>query len=80
MSDVRLADVNEVGKKVISEIHDVQLYIDGEFVDAESKEQFDNVNPFTNEKINQVASGVRILKRLFRQREKPLKENVAIFH
>ncbi|WP_163528742.1 5-carboxymethyl-2-hydroxymuconate semialdehyde dehydrogenase [Halobacillus ihumii] len=57
MSDVRLADVNEAGKKVISEIHDIQLYIDGEFVDAESKEQFENVSPFTNEKINQVASG-----------------------
>ncbi|MCA0983219.1 5-carboxymethyl-2-hydroxymuconate semialdehyde dehydrogenase [Halobacillus yeomjeoni] len=36
---------------------DIKLYIDGKFVDAESKEQFENLEPFTNEKINAVASG-----------------------
>ncbi|WP_240376808.1 5-carboxymethyl-2-hydroxymuconate semialdehyde dehydrogenase [Bacillus piscicola] len=57
MSTDRLTDVSEAGKKVISSISDIKLYIDGAFVDAESKEQFDNISPYTNEKINSVASG-----------------------
>lgn len=39
------------------EVKDIQLYINGSFVDAESNKRFDNLNPFTNEVINQVAEG-----------------------
>ncbi|MGY4691460.1 5-carboxymethyl-2-hydroxymuconate semialdehyde dehydrogenase [Salibacterium sp. K-3] len=38
-------------------VKDIQHYIDGTFVDAGTKEVFDNYSPFTNEKINAVASG-----------------------
>ncbi|RSL33155.1 5-carboxymethyl-2-hydroxymuconate semialdehyde dehydrogenase [Salibacterium salarium] len=38
-------------------VKDIQHYINGQFVDASSNEVFDNYNPFTNEKINAVASG-----------------------
>lgn len=38
-------------------IKDIQLYINGEFADAASKKTFGNLNPFTNETINQVAEG-----------------------
>lgn len=36
---------------------DVKLYINGEFQSAKSEAQFDNVDPFTNEVINQIAEG-----------------------
>ncbi|GAA0440425.1 5-carboxymethyl-2-hydroxymuconate semialdehyde dehydrogenase [Lentibacillus halophilus] len=39
------------------DIKDIKLYINGSFVDAESKKQFENVSPYSNEKINQVAEG-----------------------
>ncbi|GIN87300.1 aldehyde dehydrogenase [Heyndrickxia sporothermodurans] len=38
-------------------IKDIQLYINGEFVDAASGKSFENRNPFTNEVINYVAEG-----------------------
>lgn len=38
-------------------LDDISLYINGEFVEASSKETFENLSPFTNEKINLVASG-----------------------
>ncbi|MFZ0475155.1 MAG: aldehyde dehydrogenase family protein, partial [Halobacillus sp.] len=57
MNELTLSDINQAGKRVIKEVKDIQLYIDGAFVDAESQEQFDNYNPFANEKINKVASG-----------------------
>jgi 5-carboxymethyl-2-hydroxymuconic-semialdehyde dehydrogenase len=38
-------------------VEDVKLYINGEFVEARSGETFKNINPFTNEPINQVAKG-----------------------
>ena len=38
-------------------VKDVNHYINGEFVPAERKETFENINPFTNEVINEVASG-----------------------
>ncbi|SFF72932.1 5-carboxymethyl-2-hydroxymuconate semialdehyde dehydrogenase [Halobacillus alkaliphilus] len=57
MSELTLSDINQAGKRVIKEVKDIQLYIDGAFVNAENHEQFDNYNPFTNEKINKVASG-----------------------
>jgi 5-carboxymethyl-2-hydroxymuconic-semialdehyde dehydrogenase len=38
---------------------DIKLYINGEFVDAESQRTFENINPFTNEVINEIASGDR---------------------
>ncbi|AXF58006.1 5-carboxymethyl-2-hydroxymuconate semialdehyde dehydrogenase [Salicibibacter kimchii] len=38
-------------------VKDIQLYIDGNFVDAANQEVFSNHNPFTNDKINDVASG-----------------------
>ncbi|MGV3489314.1 MAG: 5-carboxymethyl-2-hydroxymuconate semialdehyde dehydrogenase [Tuberibacillus sp.] len=41
------------------EVKDIQLYINGEFVDARSGKTFDNYNPFTNERINRVAEGDR---------------------
>ncbi|WP_138417711.1 5-carboxymethyl-2-hydroxymuconate semialdehyde dehydrogenase [Aquibacillus sediminis] len=39
------------------QVQDIKLYIDGEFVEAESQATFENISPFTNEKINMVASG-----------------------
>lgn len=38
-------------------VDDVKLYINGEFVNAQSLETFDNINPFTNEVNNKVAEG-----------------------
>ncbi|HET7657974.1 MAG TPA: 5-carboxymethyl-2-hydroxymuconate semialdehyde dehydrogenase [Bacillales bacterium] len=38
-------------------LKDIQLYINGEFTDAESGKTFENVNPFTNERINEIAEG-----------------------
>jgi len=38
-------------------IEDVKLYINGEFIDSSSGETFENINPFTNEITNFVASG-----------------------
>ncbi|PAV28889.1 5-carboxymethyl-2-hydroxymuconate semialdehyde dehydrogenase [Virgibacillus profundi] len=39
------------------ETKDISLYINGEFIDAESGKRFENLNPFTNEVINHVAEG-----------------------
>ncbi|WP_038112527.1 5-carboxymethyl-2-hydroxymuconate semialdehyde dehydrogenase [Tuberibacillus calidus] len=39
------------------EVKDIQLYINGKFVDAVSGKKFDNFNPYTNERINRVAEG-----------------------
>lgn len=36
---------------------DIQLYINGEFVDSASGKTFENFNPFTNEQVNVVAEG-----------------------
>lgn len=36
---------------------DISLYINGEFVGSEAGETFENINPYTNEKINVVAEG-----------------------
>ncbi len=47
----------DMKQKALANVYDVQLYIDGQFVDAESNQQFDNISPFTNEKINSVAAG-----------------------
>ncbi|SEA33995.1 5-carboxymethyl-2-hydroxymuconic-semialdehyde dehydrogenase [Thalassobacillus cyri] len=55
MSSVNV--VTESRQKLQAAVKDVKLYIDGAFVDAESNEKFDNIEPFTNEKINAVASG-----------------------
>lgn len=41
----------------MNSIKDIQLYINGEFVDAASGKSFENRNPFTNEVINYVAEG-----------------------
>ncbi|MFX3675151.1 MAG: 5-carboxymethyl-2-hydroxymuconate semialdehyde dehydrogenase [Paenisporosarcina sp.] len=38
-------------------VDDVKLYINGEFINAQSNRTFDNINPFTNEVINKVAEG-----------------------
>lgn len=38
-------------------IEDVQLYIDGTFVNARSGKTFSNLNPFTNKELNRVAEG-----------------------
>ncbi|WP_181347869.1 5-carboxymethyl-2-hydroxymuconate semialdehyde dehydrogenase [Thalassobacillus sp. CUG 92003] len=55
MSEINLSV--EAAKGYVAQIDDVKLYIDGSFVEAESQEQFDNINPYTNERINAVASG-----------------------
>ncbi|WP_241655892.1 5-carboxymethyl-2-hydroxymuconate semialdehyde dehydrogenase [Halobacillus litoralis] len=55
MSDMHVAASEK--QKALANVHNVQLYIDGRFVNAESNQEFDNINPFTNEKINSVASG-----------------------
>ncbi|MFD2044871.1 5-carboxymethyl-2-hydroxymuconate semialdehyde dehydrogenase [Ornithinibacillus salinisoli] len=39
------------------QVENVQLYINGEFVDASDSEQFENKNPFTNKVTNSVAKG-----------------------
>ncbi|HET7578357.1 MAG TPA: 5-carboxymethyl-2-hydroxymuconate semialdehyde dehydrogenase [Bacillales bacterium] len=38
-------------------IENIQLYINGEFTDAVSGKTFENINPFSNEKINDIAEG-----------------------
>lgn len=38
-------------------VENVKLYVNGEFTEAQSGAKFDNVNPFTNEVMNQVAEG-----------------------
>lgn len=50
--------VRENHKAIIEKgTKDIKHYINGEFVAAASKSTFENVNPFTNETINQVAEG-----------------------
>jgi 5-carboxymethyl-2-hydroxymuconic-semialdehyde dehydrogenase len=44
-------------KPVGTTVDDIQLYINGNFVDARSGERFENFNPFTNQVINRVAEG-----------------------
>lgn len=44
-------------REEMSNLKDIQLYINGEFVDAASGKTFENINPFTNEVINHVAKG-----------------------
>ncbi|NSL50589.1 5-carboxymethyl-2-hydroxymuconate semialdehyde dehydrogenase [Calidifontibacillus erzurumensis] len=39
------------------QLEDIQLFINGEFVDAESGATFENINPFTNTVINHIAEG-----------------------
>ncbi|MEB6549536.1 5-carboxymethyl-2-hydroxymuconate semialdehyde dehydrogenase [Heyndrickxia sporothermodurans] len=41
----------------MSNLKDIQLYINGEFIDAASGKTFENINPFTNEVINYIAEG-----------------------
>lgn len=50
-------DVSEDGNKVIQNISTIQQYINGEFVNSSSHQTFTNYNPYTNEPINEVASG-----------------------
>ncbi|KGX84546.1 5-carboxymethyl-2-hydroxymuconate semialdehyde dehydrogenase [Pontibacillus litoralis] len=55
-----MSSVNVVSKSrqsILAGLENIKLYIDGAFVDAESNDQFDNIDPFTNEQINTVASG-----------------------
>ncbi len=44
-------------EELANKLDDIKLYINGEFVDAEDEGTFDNISPFTNEKINSIASG-----------------------
>lgn len=48
---------SEVRRMHHNRIEDVKLYINGEFIDSSSGETFENINPFTNEITNFVASG-----------------------
>ncbi|GAA0437340.1 MULTISPECIES: 5-carboxymethyl-2-hydroxymuconate semialdehyde dehydrogenase [Virgibacillus] len=43
--------------KMKQQTKDIKLYINGEFVEAESQHTFENISPYTNETINKVASG-----------------------
>ncbi len=43
--------------KTHREVEDIKLYINGEFVNAESGASFENINPFTNKTINRIAEG-----------------------
>jgi 5-carboxymethyl-2-hydroxymuconic-semialdehyde dehydrogenase len=47
----------EVKRMRFDKIDDIKLYINGEFVESTSGERFENINPFTNEIMNHVASG-----------------------
>lgn len=38
-------------------VRNIKHYINGEFLEADSKEMFTNISPFTNKEINQVAKG-----------------------
>jgi 5-carboxymethyl-2-hydroxymuconic-semialdehyde dehydrogenase len=38
-------------------VEDVKLYINGQFVDSESKSTFENKSPFTNKSVNNIAEG-----------------------
>lgn len=49
--------ITDIREQVLQNIKDIKLYINGKFTDAESSEIFENINPFTNEKINSIASG-----------------------
>ena len=40
-----------------SAVPNIKHYINGEFLEADSKEMFSNISPFTNKEINQVAKG-----------------------
>ncbi|MFZ4452703.1 5-carboxymethyl-2-hydroxymuconate semialdehyde dehydrogenase [Salibacterium aidingense] len=44
-------------KSIEKNVKDIRHYINGQFVDSHRNEWFDNYNPFTNKKINRVASG-----------------------
>lgn len=46
-------------KEIVKEIPISNHYIGGEFVESVRGETFENINPFTNEKINVVASGMK---------------------
>jgi len=47
------------GRTIHKHVEDVQLYINGKFVNAQSGTTFENVNPFTNKVNNHVAEGRR---------------------
>nr|WP_246407606.1 5-carboxymethyl-2-hydroxymuconate semialdehyde dehydrogenase [Geomicrobium halophilum] len=49
--------ISEAGKKTIEAITTIQQYINGGFVPSSTNETFENLSPYTNEPINQVASG-----------------------
>ncbi|MED4205361.1 5-carboxymethyl-2-hydroxymuconate semialdehyde dehydrogenase [Neobacillus mesonae] len=53
--NTQLKDFKE--KAVHKRVEDIKLYINGEFVDAESGVTFENINPFTNQVNNNVAEG-----------------------
>lgn len=46
-----------VSASISTEVKDVPLYINGEFVPSQSNTTFENKSPFTNEKINEIAEG-----------------------
>lgn len=50
----KVAGLYETAKQ---KVKDISHFINGKFVSAESGETFENINPFTNEVINKVASG-----------------------
>ncbi|MGE8205024.1 5-carboxymethyl-2-hydroxymuconate semialdehyde dehydrogenase [Heyndrickxia sp. NPDC080065] len=41
----------------MNSVNNIQLYINGEFVNAASGKTFENINPYTNEIINHIAEG-----------------------
>ncbi|WP_409301050.1 5-carboxymethyl-2-hydroxymuconate semialdehyde dehydrogenase [Peribacillus sp. SCS-155] len=50
--------VSDKGKgSIVPHVDDIKLYINGDFVESESRGTFANVNPYTNNVINQVSEG-----------------------
>lgn len=52
-----LQEVTNKHEEIMKQQKDIKLYINGEFVNAVDGGTFENINPFTNEVINDIASG-----------------------
>ncbi|WP_271401796.1 5-carboxymethyl-2-hydroxymuconate semialdehyde dehydrogenase [Salinicoccus roseus] len=57
MANQQTQSVADRHTKLAKELQDVKLYIDGKFVEAEDNGTFENISPFTNETMNNIASG-----------------------
>ncbi|PSL48472.1 5-carboxymethyl-2-hydroxymuconate semialdehyde dehydrogenase [Salsuginibacillus halophilus] len=90
MSSNSVSVVNQTREEVKNAVKDIQLYIDGQFVNAKSHDPFVNYDPFKNEEINQVAHGgkedidqaVAAARKAFKGEwgRMPLKERLSYIH